>query len=421
VRISGLRVHEVGPFTELSLHFPEGNDPTKADTILLVGPNGAGKSTLLYALAGLFSVQTTELGERFRSPSSSVSVDGVVGTDPFSQRATSPRSDETFDEAVWQGRHHWVHYPHNPWSGLLDESTTDISKSVSSAKLMFAYSGTRTISPANKQNIPLGPLRQALDWSKPYTFETFLDWVKDILGRRNSALVKGEKEDAGRISEGLRRLEDFVSEVVGSPSVFDVRTEDGTIVLVNGANSTPIHLLPEGLKSLLSWMGDLLRRLYSLTTGGVAHHELPIVLLLDEIEVHLHPKWQRLVVPAVERLLPNAQIFMSTHSPFVLASASDAQIVWLSENGTVREDLPTDSLRGFTYPGILELMGIDSLQDVETQRQLGELDDVVAQVRSGTKMMADFELVAELLPQTEDVLLTVDFQRSQLKHLRRTA
>jgi hypothetical protein len=87
----------------------------------------------------------------------------------------------------------------------------------------------------------------------------------------------------------------------------------------------------------------------------------------------------------------------------------------------VREDLPTDSLRGFTYPGILELMGIDSLQDVETQRQLGELDDVVAQVRSGTKMMADFELVAELLPQTEDVLLTVDFQRSQLKHLRRTA
>jgi energy-coupling factor transporter ATP-binding protein EcfA2 len=411
VRISGLRVHQVGPFQELSLVFPEGNDATKADTILFVGPNGAGKSTLLYALAGLFSVQTTELGERFRSPSSSVSVDGVVGTDPFTLNATPPRFDETFGGAVWQGPHHWVHYPNGTWSGLSDESAMDISKSVSSAKLMFAYSGTRTISAANQQNVPTGPLQQALDWSKPYTFETFLGWVKDILGRRNSALVKGEIGDAGRISEGLRRLEDFVSEVVGSPSSFDVRTEDGRIVLVNGQNSAP----------MLSWMGDLLRRLYSLTTGGVAHHELPIVLLLDEIEVHLHPKWQRLVVPAVERLLPNAQIFMSTHSPFVLASASDAQIVWLSENGTVREDLPTDSLRGFTYPGILELMGIDSLQDVETQRQLGELDDVVAQVRSGTKMMADFELVAELLPQTEDVLLTVDFQRSQLKHLRRTA
>jgi AAA domain len=197
VRISGLRVHQVGPFQELSLVFPEGNDPTKADTILFVGPNGAGKSTLLYALAGLFSVQSTELGERFRSPSSSVSVDGLVGTDLFTLNATPPRSDETFGGAVWQGPHHSVHYPHGTWSGFPDESTMDISKSVGSAKLMFAYSGTRTISPSNQQNIPSGPLQQALDWSKPYNFETFLGWVKDILGRRNSALARYRKPAQG--------------------------------------------------------------------------------------------------------------------------------------------------------------------------------------------------------------------------------
>ena len=422
MRISGLRVHEVGPFAELSLAFPEGKDPTKADTVLLVGPNGSGKSTLLYTIVGLFSVQGPELGERFRSSNSDCSIDVVAGADLFTLFATPPRSDRTFGGGSLQGARHWIHYPPALWSGtLIDDTIVDVSKTVKSAKLIYAYSGTRTIGQANQQNLPSGPLQHALDWSKPYTFETFLDWVKDILGRRNSALVKGENDDAQRISAGLRRLEDFISEVVGAPSVFDVRTEDGTIVLVTGQHTTPINLLPEGLKSLLSWMGDLLRRLYSLTTGGVPHHELPIVLLLDEIEVHLHPKWQRLVVPAVERLLPNAQIFMSTHSPFVIASASDAQIIWLSENGTVRDDLPTDSLRGFSYPAILELMGIDSLQDVETQRQLGELDQVVADVRSGMKELSDFDSVADRLPQTEDVLLTVDFQRSQLKRLLRTA
>lgn len=416
MRISGLRVREVGPFAKVDLVFPEGRDNATADTILLVGPNGSGKSTLLYVIAGLLSFESVELQDRIRKGTELV-IDVFGGTDKIVFSSGGPHPDMTVRGNNWPG---FRHLPEG-WPDFFDESTFDITNSVDKAKLVFAYSGTRTIGSATQKSLPAGPLQHALDWSKPYTFETFLDWVKDILGRRNSALVKGENDDAQRISAGLRRLEDFISEVVGAPSVFDVRTEDGTIVLVTGQHTTPINLLPEGLKSLLSWMGDLLRRLYSLTTGGVPHHELPIVLLLDEIEVHLHPKWQRLVVPAVERLLPNAQIFMSTHSPFVIASASDAQMIWLSENGTVRDDLPTDSLRGFSYPAILELMGIDSLQDVETQRQLGELDQVVADVRSGRKELSDFDSVAERLPQTEDVLLTVDFQRSQLKRLLRTA
>jgi predicted ATP-binding protein involved in virulence len=52
----------------------------------------------------------------------------------------------------------------------------------------------------------------------------------------------------------------------------------------------------------------------------------PLILLLDEVDIHLHPKWQRLILPAVQKLLPNAQIFASTHSPFVVGSVKDAWI-----------------------------------------------------------------------------------------------
>lgn len=49
-----------------------------------------------------------------------------------------------------------------------------------------------------------------------------------------------------------------------------------------------------------------------------------ITLFLDEIEVHLHPAWQRRILPVVQSLFSKAQVFVSTHSPFVIASADDA-------------------------------------------------------------------------------------------------
>lgn len=66
-------------------------------------------------------------------------------------------------------------------------------------------------------------------------------------------------------------------------------------------------------------------------------------------------------------------------------------------------------------------MGIDSLQDVQTTRQLKELDAVAAEVRLGTKSMIDFEAIASELPDTEDVVLTVSFQRAQLARTRKSA
>jgi predicted ATP-binding protein involved in virulence len=54
--------------------------------------------------------------------------------------------------------------------------------------------------------------------------------------------------------------------------------------------------------------------------------ERNFILFLDEIEVHLHPAWQRKILPAVQKLFPNAQIFISTHSPFVVGSVDGAWI-----------------------------------------------------------------------------------------------
>ncbi len=418
MRITSLALHEVGPFSDLVLEFGEGTDSERADTVVLVGPNGSGKSTLLYGIGGCFGY-SDDLARRMRSPHSSTHLQ-VRGGQGFTQDVYTVRGTPTANEQemIIRGPRYSVIVPKNIYP---IETFDDISDRINSAPMVFAYSGTRTSSPGEPDLRWSEPSNASLSFYKPYAFAAFANWVADVMGRRDSALVANETEKAREVSEGLTRIEDFIGSLTGVKTVFIRNFDNGAIEMKTPTSQVELDLLPEGVKSILSWLGDLLRRLYRIRTGGIPHHELPIVLLLDEIDVHLHPKWQRLILPAVERLLPNAQIFLTTHSPFVVGSASDAQIVWLGEGGSLVEENPKGSLRGVSYPAVLELMGIVSFQDDETSRQLQSLDEVIAQVRNGDKAMSDFEAAAEQLPQTEDVGLIVDFQRSQLLRQARPA
>lgn len=87
------------------------------------------------------------------------------------------------------------------------------------------------------------------------------------------------------------------------------------------------NLLPDGLKSIISWLADLLMRMDRVKwVDDIPVFERNFILFLDEIEVHMHPRWQRKILPAVQGLFPNAQIFISTHSPFVINSVDGAWI-----------------------------------------------------------------------------------------------
>jgi predicted ATP-binding protein involved in virulence len=77
--------------------------------------------------------------------------------------------------------------------------------------------------------------------------------------------------------------------------------------------------LSDGEKCLLAMVGDLARRL------AIANPDYPdalqgeAIVLIDEIELHLHPSWQRNIIPALKRTFPKCQFIITTHSPQVLS------------------------------------------------------------------------------------------------------
>jgi predicted ATP-binding protein involved in virulence len=98
-----------------------------------------------------------------------------------------------------------------------------------------------------------------------------------------------------------------------------------------------INQLSDGEKCLLAMVGDLARRL-AIANPGL---EDPLqgfgVVLIDEIELHLHPKWQRMIIPALTRTFPNCQFIVTTHSPQVISEVKPEGIYVLkkTDNGVI--------------------------------------------------------------------------------------
>ncbi len=93
--------------------------------------------------------------------------------------------------------------------------------------------------------------------------------------------------------------------------------------------------LSDGFSSVLQLVSELLLRMEAVTAGS---YEVSGIVLIDEIETHLHIKLQKAILPFLTDFFPNIQFIVTTHSPFVLTSLNDA-VVFDLESKSRRENM----------------------------------------------------------------------------------
>lgn len=94
----------------------------------------------------------------------------------------------------------------------------------------------------------------------------------------------------------------------------------------------PFRALSDGYRAYIGWIGDML---YHLCMGAPSGRKLVDnrgVVLIDEIDLHLHPDWQRSLLPTLSRALPNIQFIVTTHSPLVVGSLQPQNLLVLDES-----------------------------------------------------------------------------------------
>jgi predicted ATP-binding protein involved in virulence len=138
-----------------------------------------------------------------------------------------------------------------------------------------------------------------------------------------------------------------------------------------------INQLSDGEKCLLAMVGDIARRL------AIANPSLddPLqgegIVLIDEIELHLHPKWQRKIIPDLTRTFPNCQFIVTTHSPQVLSHVYSENIYILQSTPDGIIACQPESSYGRDSNQILENVMDVSAYPEEIEKELSELFQLI--------------------------------------------
>ena len=144
-----------------------------------------------------------------------------------------------------------------------------------------------------------------------------------------------------------------------------VQTDEGT--------DRPLYIgdLSTGTQGTFLWVWYLALRMAHLYDFEDGWQDRPAVLMIDEIENHLHPTWQRRVIPALLQHFPKLQIFATTHSPFVVAGLQTGQVhkLYRDEMGNLQSMPNPEPIVGWTVEEILrEFMATTDPTDDYTAR-----------------------------------------------------
>lgn len=349
-----LSLRDFRGFASLDLQF-------EPDVTVLVGVNGAGKTSILDAIARALSVLPTRIrGEevgtllsqddiRIGAPSARVEVSGEVAGTTATWWLSAARPGQSFFPIAF--------------TVALNPVIDTIRRSLDGAPHLplavhFPTNRAALDIPARIRTPhefdPLSAYDGALEEGAS-NFRGFFEWYREEEDVYNEETIRTVHEErVSRLPDVRRAIEKLF------PGASDLRVErrPQRMTLLHHGVRLDVAQLSDGEKCLLAMAGDLARRMVLAAPGVADPLAEPAVVLIDEVELHLHPGLQRTILVRLREVFPNTQFIVSTHSPQVLSSVRSTNVQLLQgfaikplERGTWRRDTNRILESAFGDPG----------------------------------------------------------------------
>lgn len=177
-----------------------------------------------------------------------------------------------------------------------------------------------------------------------------------------------------------------------------VEVEGTDVFFIEKDYKLSFEQLSEGYRSIIIFVSDLLFRLSSKIGNDKDVKSSKGVVFVDEIDLHLHPKWQRVIINRLRLLFPNIQFFFTTHSPTIIQGASEDAIVYriYKENGETKASEPylRKDLNHLMINTLLTspLFGLDDSR-LDTKNEYSNTDDsyLLYRINNQLKNQLDFQ------------------------------
>lgn len=350
MRINKLKIEGVGGIKSIDLSFNEKMN-------LLCGPNGIGKTTILESIAHIFSNGNTNILKRnvaseISKISAEIDINGII-----------ENKEIQFDTFIPETETRITGF-HLRTSGLISLKTTRT----------FQYQSLQSVSKdSNKENHTLWN-----DAIHGINLTDIKNWfVNRYLYSPHAGALTAEQLKNFELAKKCFSLlnKDFsFSKVNASSNEIMINTPSGEIYY---------EYLSSGFKSIISILFGIIKEIeFRFKDPKINAEDFQGIILIDEIELHLHPEWQEKIVDILLSVFPKAQFFASSHSPHVIQTAKPNQIIalGLDTNNVIQRQLPcTDfGFQGWTIEEVLiDVMGMSNLRTEIFKDLLSKFDKAI--------------------------------------------
>jgi hypothetical protein len=395
---------------------------------ILLGENGTGKTTILQLLAAFDRVELIQGRSFTRAGKSGVlfSLPAIAGL-ARNPNGPLPRFsiDADFGSSLANAQSKQQVYRCE--CSLDSKNAVTIKIEVHDPPKCYAYGTARRLGSSSLNSEKTDSASENLFFE-----ETKLVNAEEWLLRMDYSAIKPSK-----IQERQKKLRELAKDVLIKvlPDVSEIRFSSPTTEKPTpGVEfNTPygwvsLKQLGYGYRTMIAWIVDFTSRMVERYPDSPDPLAEPAVVLVDEIDLHLHPKWQRELISFLTEQFPNTQFIVTAHSPLIVQAAPDAKLVLLRRIGdhVVIENNP-ETIRGWRIDQILtsELFGLETARPPDTEKLLVRRKKLLTKSRLTRSNQKEVEEINNKLGQIpsgesfEQAKKTMDLVEKSLKLIKK--
>ena len=360
------------------LHLKDINISLEKDAyphLMITGKNGSGKTSMLNAMAEYIEEFVKETNK------------GIIQT---------LKKEEEYDPDNILAIEEQLNIREKIYREILEklsitfENLNTLKQKYQDGNFIIAfYEAHRTIKKLQEPKTPTKPKLQDKWGIKQPSTQEFLKFLADL--KIQEALARNEKleKDANQIREWFVNFEKLLGEIFQDKDLqLHFNYKDYSFKILTKEKEFKFTELSDGFAAVLDIVVDLILKMQHKNQLTRAY-ECEGIVLVDEIETHLHLELQKVIMPLLTEIFPNIQFIVTTHSPFVLSSLSNA-VAFDLEHQEIIEDLTEYSYESLAegYFGVKTAssymgMQLDRLEELLKKEMLSlsektELKDLIS-------------------------------------------
>jgi predicted ATP-binding protein involved in virulence len=376
--------------THLKVDFSteDAKKPTRKTTFIL-GENGTGKSALLKAIA-LVTAGSNALADILGNPDSWIQnkkkqfvINATIVTAEAQERMISLK--------VSRGQQ---------MREILNENRTTLEQLDNAIKnadrnyFILAYGAGRRL---NKTDSKIVSKESFYRSPRSSGIQSLFNNDAALVSLANWAMDLDYSSDGSGVAIIKKALNEFLVENVKFKKIDRQR---GQLLFSTKDGEIPLEQLSDGYQNVAAWVGDLMFNI----TNSFKNYKDPLkargVLLIDEIDLHLHPKWQRRLHSFLENKLPNFQIIVTTHSPLTAQQGREHELYALQRNDKKIDLVPFigDPSKMLLHQILMSpVFGVDTDESLVVENAKDRVREISLKEKTTDKEKAEVKTLAKKL------------------------